>query len=94
MTQDSALRADTTATATDSIAIYLQVSRTQNPDWAELLSKQLKGDGFPALVLPPKEEEEGYRVLVGPYDTREAAESTGKRLGRAYFVLKLPAKRP
>ena len=94
VTQDSALRVDSTATATDSIAIYLQVSRTQNPDWAELLSKQLKGDGFPALVLAPKEEEDGYRVLVGPYDTREAAESTGKRLGRAYFVLKLPAKRP
>ncbi len=94
VTQDSALRVDSTSTAGDSLAIYLQVSRTQNPDWADLLSKQLKGDGFPALVLSPKEEEDGYRVLVGPYDTREAAESTGKRLGRAYFILKLPAKRP
>ena len=92
--QDSALLADSSRTLADSTAIYLQVSRTQNPEWAELLSKQLKGDGYPALVLKPKEQEEGYRVLLGPYPSRETAESTGKRLGRAYFLLKLPAKTP
>lgn len=92
--QDSALQADSTLIRADSTALYLQVSRTQNPEWAELLNKQLKGDGYPALVLQPKEPEDGYRVLVGPYSTREEAESTGKRLGRAYFILKLPAKSP
>jgi hypothetical protein len=94
VTQDSALRSDSSRVAADSTAIYLQVSRTQNSDWADLLTKQLKGDGYPATVLPPTEPEEGYRVLIGPYRSREAAESTGKRLGRAYFILKLPAKRP
>jgi len=92
--QDSALLADSSRTVADSTAVYLQVSRTQNPEWAELLSKQLKGDGYPALILKPQEQEEGYRVLLGPYPSREAAESTGKRLGRAYFLLKLPAKTP
>jgi len=76
------------------MAVYLQVSRTQNPDWADLLTRQLKSDGYPASILAPKETEEGYRVVVGPYATREAAESTGKRLGRAYFILRLPAKSP
>jgi hypothetical protein len=92
--QDSALRGDSTRVTADSTAVYLQVSRTQNSDWADLLTKQLKGDGYPATVLPPTQPEEGYRVLIGPYQNREAAESTGKRLGRAYFILKLPAKRP
>jgi len=92
--QDSALQADSLRILVDSTALYLQVSRTQNPEWAELLTKQLKGDGYPALVMKPKEPEEGYRVLVGPYLSRESAESTGKRLGRAYFILKLPAKTP
>ena len=93
-TQDSALQADSTVTLSDSSAIYLQVSRTQNPDWADLLTRQLKSDGYPASILAPKGPEEGYRVVVGPYPTREAAESTGKQLGRAYFILRLPAKSP
>lgn len=92
--QDSALRPDSLPRAGDSTAIYLQLSRTQNPDWADLLARQLKSDGYPATILAPKEPEEGYRVVVGPYATREAAESTGKLLGRAYFILKLPAKSP
>jgi hypothetical protein len=93
-TQDSALRADSTVVLSDSMAIYLQISRTQNPDWADLLTRQLKSDGYPAAILSPKEAEEGYRVVIGPYATREAAESTGKQLGRAYFILRLPAKSP
>ena len=94
VTQDSALQPDTTHAVGDSTLIFLQVSRTQNHDWADLLARQLKGDGYPASVLGPKEEEDGYRVLLGPYATREAAESTGRRLGRAYFILKLPLKGP
>jgi hypothetical protein len=92
--QDSALIADTTLVAGDSTIIYLQLSRTQNPEWASQLAKQLKLDGLPASVINPKEAEDGYRVVVGPYPSREAAESTGRKLGRSYFVLKLPAKRP
>ena len=95
VTQDSALRADTVQVAgTDSTALYLQISRTQNPDWADLLNRQLKSDGYPASILQPKEPEDGYRVVVGPFSTREAAESTGKLLGRAYFIIRLPAKSP
>ena len=94
--QDTALRTDSTQVGggADSTVIYLQVSRTQNSEWAGVLAKQLRNDGYPASILPPSEPEDGYRVLVGPYQTREAADSTGKRLGRAYFLLHLPARRP
>ncbi|HEY3934061.1 MAG TPA: SPOR domain-containing protein [Gemmatimonadales bacterium] len=73
--------------ATVAGTIYLQVSSSQNKDWADAFAKQLKDAGFPAKVLDPKTADEGYRVVVGPYPTRESADSVGKRLGRSYFIL-------
>ncbi|MGQ0701713.1 MAG: SPOR domain-containing protein [Gemmatimonadales bacterium] len=92
--QDSTLTADLTPARTDSTQAYLQVSRTQNPEWAGLLVKQLVADGFPASVLDPVEPEDGFRVAVGPYPNREAADSVGRAIGRAYFLIWLPGKRP
>ena len=92
--QDSALTVEPRKPAADSAAVYLQISRTQNPEWADLLVRQLKQDGYPASVLKPAEEEEGYRVVIGPFASREEADSTGRKLGRAYFVLRLPQQRP
>jgi hypothetical protein len=93
--QDSALVTEVTPPAPpDSIVMYLQVSRTQNSEWASLLMKQLQGDGYPASVLDPSEPDEGYRVVVGPFVMREAADSVGRALGRPYFVLRVPAKKP
>ena len=31
--------------------------------------------------------EDGFRVVVGPYSTREEADAAGRRLGRPYFIL-------
>jgi hypothetical protein len=92
--QDSALLAKANAAEGDSVAIYLQVSSSQNPTWASSLSKSLTEAGFPATVLDPGQPEEGYRVVVGPYASRDVAEEAGRKLGRAYFILRLPAKRP
>ncbi len=91
--QDSALVSGVTPVPVDSILMYLQVSRTQNADWAALLMKQLRADGYPASVLDPSEPEEGYRVVVGPFTTRESADSIGRAMGRPYFLLRLPAKK-
>jgi cell division septation protein DedD len=66
--------------------VYLQVSRSQNPAWAQALASEIRGEGFPALVLTPKPGEEAYRVVVGPYSSREAAESAGRLLGRPSFI--------
>ena len=79
-----AARADTAAPHGD---IYLQVSSSQNAEWAQAFARQLKDGGFPARVVEPKNSDESYRVMVGPYPSREAAESIGKRLGRSYFIV-------
>ncbi len=69
------------------------MSRTQNAEWATLLMKQLQADGFPAAILNPTEPEDGFRVVVGPYPTREGADSAGRAMGRPYFVIRLPGRR-
>jgi len=77
---------DTGAMEPANATLFLQVSRSQNPAWARALAEEIRGGGFPALVLDPKPGEEAYRVVVGPYPTREAAESAGRRLGRPSFI--------
>lgn len=66
--------------------VYLQVSRSQNPAWAQALAGEIRNEGFPALVITPKSGDEAYRVVVGPYPSRESAESAGRRLGRPSFI--------
>jgi hypothetical protein len=75
------------AAAAGASAIYLQVSSSQNSSWAQELADKLKAAGLPASVLPSKKADEGYRVVLGPYATREQAEATGKGLGMPSFVI-------
>jgi hypothetical protein len=77
--------ADTTEAASAG-AVYLQVSSSQNRDWSGELARQLHDAGLPARVLDPRQGEEGYRVVLGPYPTREVAESEGRKLGRPFFL--------
>jgi len=37
-------------------------------------------------MLEPGEGEEAYRVVLGPYATREEAEETARSLGRPSFI--------
>ena len=66
--------------------IFIQVSSSQNVAYAKALATQLVEIGFRARVLDPRAEGDGYRVVVGPYATREDADADGRRLGRPYFV--------
>ncbi len=79
---------DTASPATDDSGArtYLQLSSSQNRSWSEELARQLAQQGLPATVLDPGPGEEGFRVVLGPYPSRESAESTGRRLGRPYFI--------
>ena len=81
---------DSTAlAAADSVPdtrIFVQVSSSQNPAWAAELARKMQGIGLPAQVIKPQHQDEGYRVVLGPYPTREAAESTGRKLGQPYFI--------
>ncbi|MBL8988905.1 MAG: SPOR domain-containing protein [Gemmatimonadetes bacterium] len=88
--QDSLLVADSQAVAPTTDRIFLQVSSSQNAEWSREYAKQLTTAGYPAQVLDPGSADEGYRVVVGPYATREAAEETGRKLGRPYFILTNP----
>jgi sporulation related protein len=82
---DSALAAADTGPARPTV--YLQVSSSQNPTWANELSAKLGAAGLPASVLTPRRSGELYRVVLGPYPTREQAEATGRRIGMPSFVV-------
>src|SRR5207245_10933747 len=73
--QDSLLKhaADSAAVARSETAtrLFLQVSSSQNPQWSKELARQLKEAGYPSIVLEPTTADEGYRVVIGPYSTRE-----------------------
>ncbi len=68
-------------------SVYLQVSSSQNPAWANELAEKLRGAGLPASVLAPTRGDEAHRVVLGPYATREQAEETGRKIGMPSFVV-------
>ena len=75
-------------------AIYVQVSSTANEAWAQDLARSLRAAGLKAGVLAPSEDEDRYRVVLGPYPTREAAEATGRKLGRPFWIFTREAQAP
>jgi cell division septation protein DedD len=79
-------RAEPPAGPTDA-RLYLQVSSSRNPSWADDLAGKLRAAGLQPTVLKPAGSEETYRVVLGPFPTREAAEETGRRLGMPSFVI-------
>ena len=82
---------DATAAAGDSAAagerIFLQVSSSRNPQWARDLAGKLSESGLPASVLSPRRDGDPYRVVLGPYASREEAEERGSSLGMPFFVI-------
>ncbi len=87
MDADSAALAAAADSAAKAPSVYLQVSSSQNPAWAEELSQKLKAAGLPASVLKPARSDEAYRVVLGPYATREQAEESGRGIGMPSFVV-------
>ena len=89
---ESDVTADSTTVASaDSGAaaasVYLQVSSSQNPTWANELAEKLRGAGLPASVLAPTRGDDAHRVVLGPYATREQAEETGRKIGMPSFIV-------
>jgi hypothetical protein len=66
--------------------VYVQVSFSLNEAWAQDNARNLQRAGLSAAVLPPDNPDDGYRVVLGPYPTREAAEDAGRKLGRPFWV--------
>ncbi|HXJ29761.1 MAG TPA: SPOR domain-containing protein [Gemmatimonadales bacterium] len=66
--------------------LYVQVSVSRNATWSQQMADELTRAGLAAKVLPPATADEGFRVVLGPYNTREQAEGIGKKLGRPYWI--------
>ena len=66
---------------------WVQVSVSRNEAWARALAQELNAGHHDAHVGPPADSTEGWRVLTGPYRSREAADSAGRALGRPYWVV-------
>jgi hypothetical protein len=84
---DSALLAAEADSGKGGASVFLQVSSSQNPSWANELSQRLTAAGLPATVLEPRRSDEAYRVVLGPYATREQAEETGRKIGMPSFIV-------
>ena len=78
------------ATAADTAGpegpMYVQVSTSQNEAWSTEMAQQLTRAGLGARVLQPKNPDDGYRVVLGPYPTRAQAEAIGRKLGRPFWI--------
>jgi hypothetical protein len=67
--------------------LYLLVSSSRNPTWADDLAARLRAAGLQPTVLKPAGADESYRVVLGPFHTRDEAEETSRRLGMPSFVI-------
>jgi sporulation related protein len=79
-----------TTQATDTAGpegpMYVQVSTSQNEAWSSEMAQQLTRAGLAARVLEPRNPDDGYRVVLGPYPTRAQAEAIGRKLGRPFWI--------
>ena len=75
-------------------SIFVQISSSRNAAWAQALADELSRAGMPATVLPADSTDELYRVVMGPYSTREEAESSARRLGRPFFIREIERSIP
>jgi hypothetical protein len=66
--------------------LFVQVSSTTNQQWADDLARDLRLAGMRATVLPPVPPDDAFRVVIGPYGTRDEAEDAGRKLGMPYWI--------
>ncbi|MEK6769719.1 MAG: SPOR domain-containing protein [Gemmatimonadota bacterium] len=74
-------------------SLWVQVSNTQSEQWARALASELTAARHPAEVQPPDAPGGGWRVVMGPFRSRDAADSSGRSLGRPYWIFER-AQRP
>jgi hypothetical protein len=79
-------RDSTLAEGARSRMIYVQVSASHNAAFAQAMAEELSRAGMPTTVLAADSTDEFYRVVMGPYSTREEAEASARRLGRPFYI--------
>jgi hypothetical protein len=73
--------------AAPSRRLWVQVSVSQSEAASRDLAARLVAARHPAQVVPPRGEGDGWRVVVGPFATRDEAETEGRSLGRPFFIV-------
>lgn len=66
---------------------YVQVSSTSNREWAEDLAANLRRAGIDASVLAPGAFDTRYRVVLGPYASREEADADRRTLNMPSWII-------
>lgn len=73
--------------AASAPALWVQVSASQSENASRQLAAELARAGHPARLVTPRAAGDGWRVVLGPFATREAAEAAGRSLGRPFFIV-------
>ena len=81
--------ADSTATGSAQ-QFFLQVSSSRNPAWARELAEKIAAAGIRTSVVDPANADDVYRVVVGPFGSRDQADSASRSLGMPSFVISGP----
>jgi hypothetical protein len=84
---DSTLVATDTSAAAAGQRFFLQVSSSRNPAWARELAEKIAAAGVHASVVDPANADDVYRVVVGPFASREQADSASRSLGMPSFII-------
>jgi hypothetical protein len=83
------------APAPDTTArLWVQVSASQSEAASRALVAELAAAHKPVQLVPPRAEGDGWRVVLGPYATRDDAEAAGRALGRPFFIVERSVPAP
>ncbi len=79
-------RAAAPAAAPSGSPSWIQLAVFELESRARDYATELAGEGHSALVVAPAAGAAGWRVLIGPFPSRPAADSVARLLGRPYFI--------
>lgn len=79
------------AAPANATAIWVQVSASASESASRGLTAELARSGHAARLVAPRSAGDTWRVLLGPYATRDAAEAAGRALGRPFFLVERAA---
>jgi hypothetical protein len=81
--------------AVDTTArLWVQVSASQSEAASRALVAELSSTHKLVQLVPPRAEGDGWRVVLGPFGTRDEAEAAGRALGRPFFIVERAAPEP
>ena len=76
-----------TAVAAPPPTFYVQLTATRSEDAARSLAARYETHGAQAIPPRPGTGDDNWRVWAGPYKSREAADSAGRVIGIAYWIV-------